>query len=79
MCSKSIHDSIRELKDDELFAALKKNNLKFGPIVSSTRQLYEKILHQHLMIINKVDISSTSRQNKRKYADDIDDFKKKSK
>ena len=43
---------IKIISDDELFQALKRNGIHVGPVVKSTRSLYERRLLNHLIISN---------------------------
>ena len=43
---------IKNISDDELFQALKRNGIHIGPVVKTTRSLYEKRLLNHLNIIH---------------------------
>ncbi|KAM4697125.1 emerin [Rhinophrynus dorsalis] len=40
-------ETFKNMSDEELIAALRKRNLPYGPIVGTTRTLYEKKLFEH--------------------------------
>jgi ABC-type ATPase involved in cell division len=45
-----IEDMIKNLSDDDLYQALKKKGLHVGPVVQTTRLLYEKRLLRNILL-----------------------------
>ncbi len=45
-----IEDMVQNLSDDNLYQALKKKGLHVGPVVQTTRLLYEKRLLRHMLL-----------------------------
>ncbi|XP_056394286.1 emerin isoform X2 [Hyla sarda] len=70
-------EKLKNMTDEELITTLRKYNIRHGPIVGTTRTLYEKKIIEYEREKNKYPVSTrsyeSSQYSRREYKDDDDD------